>query len=67
MEVKVKCIMAYNDSRVGRLINVGEELVVDKARADKLIKLHYVEQVEVIKEEKEDKKKPTKKVEKAIR
>lgn len=67
MEVKVKCIMAYNDTKVGRLINVGEELVVDKTRADKLIKLHLVEQLEVIKEDKEDKKKPTKKVEKAIR
>lgn len=66
MKVKVECINNYNDLQLKRLVQVGEELIVERGRADTLIELNLVKELEVIKEvKKEDKKKPTKKVEKS--
>lgn len=66
MKSKVKCIEAYKDLVLDRLVEKDETLIMDKDRAEHLIGLNLVELVEVIKENKpeENKKLPTKKVEK---
>lgn len=73
MRVKVKCIEAYWDVELypnandpNKVIPVGFEWVVDKERADYLVGRGLVEIVQIEKEEKtqENKKIPTKKVEK---
>lgn len=66
MKVKVECISNYNDLQLKRLVQSGEQITVTKERADTLIDLGLVKIIEVIKEQKkENKKRPTKKVEKA--
>ena len=35
---KVKCILGYYDTKLNRSVAIGEELEVDNARADQLIK-----------------------------
>ena len=62
MKSKVICREAYYDIELKRLIEREETLLLDTDRANHLIGLGLVELVEVIK--KEDKKLPTKKVEK---
>lgn len=56
--VKVQCILDYNDLQLKRLVKVGEELEVTKARAEVLVEKELVKVVEVIPEEE---KTPTKK------
>ena len=63
MKSKVICREAYYDIELKRIIEKDETLLLEKARADHLIGLGLVELVEII-EKKEDKKIPTKKVEK---
>lgn len=66
MKVKVECINNYNDLQLERLVQVGEVLTVTKERADTLEELNLIKVIEVIKEgKKENKKKPTNKVEKS--
>ena len=60
MKSKVICKEAYFDILLKRLVEREETLVMDNDRAEHLINLGLVELVERI----EDKKKPTKKVEK---
>ena len=60
MKSKVICREAYFDILLKRLVEKEETLVMDNERAEHLINLGLVELVERI----EDKKKPTKKVEK---
>ncbi len=62
MKSKVICKEAYFDILLNRLIEKDETIVVDNERAEHLMSLGLVELVERIK--KEDKKIPTKKVEK---
>lgn len=62
MKSKVICIEAYYDMELKRLIEKEETLLLDNERADHLIGLGLVQLVEKVK--KEDKKVPTKKVEK---
>lgn len=62
MKSKVICKEAYFDIELQRLVEREETLLLDTERAEHLISLGLVELVEVIK--KEDKKLPTKKVEK---
>ena len=63
MKSKVICKEAYFDILLKRLVEKEETLVMDNDRAEHLINLGLVELVERI----EDKKKPTKKVEKKIK
>ena len=49
--VKVQCILDYNDLQLKRLVKVGEELEVTKARAEFLVEKELVKVVEVIPEE----------------
>jgi hypothetical protein len=49
--VKVQCILDYNDLQLKRLVKVGEELEVAKARAEVLVEKELVKVVEVIPEE----------------
>lgn len=68
MKIRVECIETYSDLKLGRLVERGEELIVDRERADVLLEKNLVKEIEIIKEEKkEDKKKPTTKKEKAIK
>ena len=66
MKVKLRCIRSYFDviesPKLGHDLELGHEWVVDKDRADELLKNpnNLVEVVEYIEEKKEDKKKPTK-------
>ena len=60
MKSKVICTQAYFDIQLKRLIEKDETIVVDNDRAEHLMSLGLVELVERV----EDKKKPTKKVEK---
>ena len=62
MKNKVVCKEAYYDMELKRLVEKGETLLLEVDRAKHLVDLGLVEIVEVIK--KEDKKVPTKKVEK---
>ena len=64
MKSKVKCTNGYYDIILKRMVEKGEEQIVDNDRAEYLIGLGLVELVERIevKEPKEDKKLPTKKV-----
>lgn len=62
MKNKVTCKEAYYDIELKRLIEKGETLLLEKERAEHLMSLGLVELVEVIKIE--NKKVPTKKVEK---
>ena len=68
MKAKVKCTYSYDDVELGRTIQLGEEFIVDKKRADILLAnpYHIVELVEYIQEEKPKEKaiKPRRKVEK---
>ena len=64
MKVKAKCIQAYYDIKLERIVEREETIIVDKARADYLVGLGLVEIEEIIKDEPENKKKPMKKVEK---
>lgn len=48
--VKVQCILDYNDLQLKRLVKVGEELEVTKARAEVLVEKELVKVVEVIPE-----------------
>lgn len=73
MKVKVKCVQSYWDVQLhpdtndpNKVLDVGYTWLVDKERADELVGKGLVEIVEILKEEKpkEDKKLPTKKVEK---
>ena len=57
--VKVQCILDYNDLQLKRLVKVGEELEVTKARAEVLVEKELVKVVEVIPEEE---KTPAKKI-----
>lgn len=63
MKAKVKCTNGYYDVILKRMVEKGEEQIVDNERAEYLIGLGLVELVErvEIKPEKEDKKLPTKK------
>ena len=49
--VKVQCILDYNDLQLKRLVKVGEELEVTKARAEVLVEKELVKVVEAIPEE----------------
>jgi len=49
---KVKCVVAYNDLQLKRLVEVGEELDLADDRAEALIKKGLVEATEVVVEEK---------------
>ena len=49
--VKVQCILDYNDLQLKRLVKVGEELEVTKARAEVLVEKGLVKVIEVIPEE----------------
>lgn len=60
MKSKIICKEAYFDIQLNRLVEKEETLVVDNDRAEHLMSLGLVELVERV----EDKKKPTKKVEK---
>lgn len=40
--VKVQCILDYNDLQLKRLVKVGEELEVTKARAEVLVEKELV-------------------------
>ena len=62
MKSKVICREAYFDMQLNRMVEREETLLLDNERADHLIGLGLVELVERVK--KEDKKAPTKKVEK---
>ena len=62
MKSKVICIEAYYDMELKRLVEKEETLLLDNERAEHLIGLGLVQLVERVK--KEDKKVPTKKVEK---
>ena len=64
MKVKIKPTQTYYDVVLKRQVDKEEELIFDRERADHLVELGLVEIVDVIKEEPENKKKPTKKVEK---
>lgn len=63
MKAKVKCTNGYYDVILKRMVEKGEEQIVDNERAEYLIGLGLVELVErvEVKPEKEDKKLPTKK------
>ncbi len=67
MKVKIECITTYNDLQLKKQINKGEQFVVSKERADELISLGLVRQIEVIKEEKKENTKLETKTEKAVR
>ena len=60
MKSKIVCKEAYYDMQLKRLIEKGETIIVENDRAEHLMSLGLVELVERI----EDKKRPTKKVEK---
>ena len=60
MKSKIICKEAYYDIQLKRLVEKDETLVVENDRAEHLMSLGLVELVERV----EDKKKPTKKVEK---
>lgn len=68
MKVKLKCKKAYTDTKLKKNISIGEEIIVDKKRADELLSHPFkiVEFVECIAEEKPKERavKPRKKVEK---
>ena len=64
MKVKIKPTQTYYDVVLKRQVDKEEELIFDRERADHLVELGLVEIIDVIKEEPENKKKPTKKVEK---
>lgn len=66
MKSKVICKEAYLDLQLNRMVEKGETLLLENDRANHLIDLGLVELVERVKKEekKEDKKVPTKKVEK---
>lgn len=67
MKVKVRCIVnEYYDTELGLNKVKGDEYIVSRERADRLMEYPaLVEEVEIVNEvKKEDKKKPTKKVEK---
>jgi len=40
--VKVKCILGYFDTKLNRSVAIGEELVVDEARATQLLRAKVV-------------------------
>ena len=67
MKVKVECTTTYNDLQLKKQINKGEQIVVSKERADELISLGLVRQIEVIKEDKKENTKLETKTEKAVR
>ena len=67
MKVKVECITTYNDLQLKKQINKGEDITVSKERADELISLGLVRQLEVIKESKKENAKLDTKNEKAVR
>lgn len=69
MKVKVKCTYSYDDVELGRTIKLGEEYIVDKARADVLLAnpYHLVELVEYIEEPKVEKAVLKPKTEKATK
>ena len=67
MKVKVECITTYNDLQLKKQINKGEDITVSKERADELISLGLVRQLEVIKESKKENAKLDTKTEKAVR
>lgn len=60
MKVKVECLANYNDLQLKRQVNRGEQIVVDRERADELAGLGLVRVVEVVKPEKETATKPKK-------
>ena len=64
MKAKVKCTTGYYDIILKRMVEKGEEQIVDSERAEYLIGLGLVELVErvEVKPVKEDKKVPDKKV-----
>lgn len=64
MKVKVECIKTYFDIKQKKQFIPSNEIILDEDRAEHLINLGYVKFIEQVKEEKEDKKLPTKKVEK---
>lgn len=64
MKSKVVCRESYYDIELKRLIEKDETLLLENERADHLISLGLVELVERIEKKKEDKKLPTKKIEK---
>ena len=68
MKAKLKCIRGYWDIRLEKNIDLGQELIVDKQRADELLANpnNIVELIEYIQEEKPIEKavKPRRKVEK---
>lgn len=63
MKSKVKCTNGYYDIILKRMVEKGEEQIVDNDRAEYLISLGLVELIErvEVKEPKEEKKLPTKK------
>ncbi len=67
MKVKVECTATYNDLQLKKQINRGELITVSKERADELVSLGLVRQIEVIKEDKKENAKLKSKTEKAVR
>lgn len=67
MKAKIRCINSYRDIELNKDIPLGYEWIVDKKRADELLKnpYHLIEVLEYIKEEKPKEKaiKPKKNVE----
>ena len=64
MKAKVQCKQAYYDLELKRLVEKEEMLLLDGERADYLVEKGLVEILEKIENKKENKKLPTKKVEK---
>lgn len=58
MKVKLKCKKAYTDTKLKKNISIGEEIIVDKKRADELLSHPFkiVEFVECIAEENQKRK-----------
>lgn len=69
MKVKVKCTYSYEDVELGRVIQLGEEFIVDKKRADVLLAnpYHLVDAIEYIQEPKVEKAIIKPKTEKAVK
>ena len=56
--VKVECIVTYNDLQLERLVKIGEELEVNKDRANTLVEKGLVKVIEVIPDPAEEEKAP---------
>ncbi len=50
VDVKIKAVRKYNDLKLGKTIEVGEEYYVTKERAEEILKVGYAELAEETKE-----------------